>query len=211
MKTLFLLLATTLFATEPIVQLRTLRGPRDTNSINNNFRTQASDLRLQDSRIALLEAVQTIPSGLVAPIASETAPTGWLECDGVAVSRSEFSELFNVIGTAYGNGDGSTTFNLPDFRGRFLRGWDHGAGNDPDAGGRTVSASGGVTGDNVGSLQDDEFEAHIHQSPGNSQGADIGGGGGNFGFALAADKATTSTGGLETRPKNIFVMWIIKT
>jgi microcystin-dependent protein len=63
-----------------------------------------------------------IPSGVVFPFAGNTAPYGYLVCDGRAVSRTEFGSLFLMIGTSHGAGDGSTTFNLPDYRGNFLRG-----------------------------------------------------------------------------------------
>lgn len=59
-----------------------------------------------------------IPTAAVIPYAAATAPGGWLACDGSAVSRATFAELFAVIGTTYGVGDGSTTFNVPDLRGR---------------------------------------------------------------------------------------------
>ena len=60
----------------------------------------------------------TFPIGGILPYPSSTAPTNWLICDGRAVSRSDYSELFAVIGTTYGSGDGSTTFNLPNLKGR---------------------------------------------------------------------------------------------
>lgn len=60
--------------------------------------------------------------GEIKPFAGSTIPTGWLLCDGNAVSRATYSELFTVIGTTYGTGDGSTTFNLPDLRNRFMVG-----------------------------------------------------------------------------------------
>lgn len=78
--------------------------------------------------------------GQIIPLANETVPTGYLECDGSAVSRTTYADLFTAIGTAWGNGDGSTTFNVPDLRGVFLRGWDHGAGIDTDA--TAISVSG---------------------------------------------------------------------
>lgn len=81
-----------------------------------------------------------------------TAPTGTLECNGTTVSRSTYARLFSIIGVMYGAGDGSTTFNLPDFRGEFLRGWDHGRGVDPDRATRT-SRGDGTTGDNVGTKE----------------------------------------------------------
>lgn len=59
-----------------------------------------------------------IPSGVLAPYVAAAAPSGWLLCDGTAVSRTTYSALFAIIGTGYGAGDGSTTFNVPDLRGR---------------------------------------------------------------------------------------------
>lgn len=70
--------------------------------------------------------------GMVAPFAL-AAPAGWLECDGTAVNRTTYAALFSYLGTAYGIGDGATTFNLPDLRGEFIRGFDNGAGNDSGA------------------------------------------------------------------------------
>lgn len=63
-----------------------------------------------------------IPSGVVFPFAGSTAPYGYLVCDGRAISRTDYADLFMAIGTTYGIGDGATTFNLPDYRGSFLRG-----------------------------------------------------------------------------------------
>ena len=87
-------------------------------------------------------ALVTIPSGMLAPFAGTSAPTGWFLCDGQAVSRSTYSNLFAVIGTTYGAGDGNassgTTFNVPDLRGRTIAGQD-------DMGG---SAASRLTGDN---------------------------------------------------------------
>jgi phage-related tail fiber protein len=61
------------------------------------------------------------------------ADTGWLVCDGKEVNRSTYRALYLVIGEIHGHGDGINTFNLPDYRGYFLRGVDAGAGRDPDA------------------------------------------------------------------------------
>lgn len=65
---------------------------------------------------ALLAA--RVPPGSVQMYVGSSSPSGWLICDGTAVSRTTYADLFGIIGTAYGAGDGSTTFNLPDFRGR---------------------------------------------------------------------------------------------
>lgn len=80
---------------------------------------------------------QSVPAGSVFYRASNTIPNGYLECDGSAVSRATYSTLFSVIGTTYGIGDGSTTFNLPDLRGEFIRGWDNTRGIDS---GRAIGA-----------------------------------------------------------------------
>lgn len=63
-------------------------------------------------------APSTVPAGALAMYVAVSAPTGWLLCDGTAVSRSTYSALFAIISTTYGTGDGSTTFNVPDLRGR---------------------------------------------------------------------------------------------
>lgn len=63
-----------------------------------------------------------VPTGAFLPYGGTSAPTGWLLCDGAAVSRSTYAALFAVLSTTYGAGDGSTTFNLPDYRGRFVLG-----------------------------------------------------------------------------------------
>ena len=65
-----------------------------------------------------------IPKGVINTYAGSTAPNGWLICDGSAISRSTYSDLFNVIGTTYGIGDGDTTFNLPDLKGKIPVGYD---------------------------------------------------------------------------------------
>lgn len=66
-------------------------------------------------------AISFLPAGSMVDFAGTTAPSGWLMCDGAAVSRTVYASLFSALGTAYGSGDGSTTFNLPDYRGRFAR------------------------------------------------------------------------------------------
>ncbi|MER6144711.1 phage tail protein [Streptomyces sparsogenes] len=81
------------------------------------------------------------------------APAGWLLCDGTEVSRTTYADLFQVIGTQHGGGNGTSTFNLPDHRGQFQRGVDDGTGRDPDASSRTAANQGGATGDQVGSVQ----------------------------------------------------------
>ena len=80
----------------------------------------------------LTAAVESsVPSGAVMHFAMQSAPTGWLKADGSAVSRTQYPALFAAIGTTFGVGDGRTTFNLPDLRGEFVRGWDGGRNIDP--------------------------------------------------------------------------------
>jgi len=69
-------------------------------------------------------------TGMVVAFAVQAAPAGFLECNGAAISRTSYAALFAAIGTIFGVGDGATTFNLPDIRGGFLRGWDNGRGVD---------------------------------------------------------------------------------
>ena len=98
------------------------------------------------------------PAGMVSPFAGpvESIPAGWLLCDGSEISRTEYANLYDAIGVCWGVGDGSTTFNLPDLRGMFLRGVSGDSNNDPDAADRVVlNDNGGNTGNNVGSYQGD--------------------------------------------------------
>lgn len=150
-------------------------------------------------------------TGAVMPFAMASAPTGWLVCDGSAVSRTTYADLFAAIGTSYGTGDGSTTFNLPDLRGEFVRGWDNGAGNDPDAASRTDRGD-GTTGDNVGTKQGDEFESHTHVQNGWGNGTGTGSFNASTGEGTQRNvQPTDARGGNETRPRNIALHYCIKT
>ncbi|HWP27634.1 MAG TPA: phage tail protein [Xanthobacteraceae bacterium] len=88
-----------------------------------------------------------IPPGVVMPYAGTSEPSGWLFCYGQAVSRTTYAALFSAIGTTYGAGDGSTTFNLPDLRGRTVAGKDNMGGTSAD---RLTNQSGGLDGDVLG-------------------------------------------------------------
>lgn len=108
--------------------------------------------------VADWENAQTLPippAGSVNMYAGATAPLGWLLCDGSAVSRATYTDLFAVIGTLYGSGDGSTTFNLPDLRGRTVVG----AGSGPGLTPRALTASGGSETVTLGAS---EIPAHTH-------------------------------------------------
>jgi len=171
---------------------------------------------------------QLMPSGAILAYGGASAPSGWLLCDGASVLRADYSDLFDAIGTAFGAADG-THFNVPDLRGRFLRGADNAAGRDPDAAGRTAMATGGNTGDAVGSVQADEQESHTHTQDAhthslNANNRALYGGVNNVALggatsvpnvqetATASATATNqATGGNETRPLNANVNFIIKT
>jgi phage-related tail fiber protein len=102
-----------------------------------------------DTQIAGIPAASDMtPAGTVIYTARTTAPTGYLKANGAAVSRTTYATLFAAIGTTYGVGDGSTTFNLPDLRGEFVRGFDDGRGVD--------------SGRAMGSSQVAAFASHTH-------------------------------------------------
>lgn len=84
------------------------------------------------TQIKLVPDIQNsfVPTGTVLYITTAAVPTGFIKCNGAALSRTTYSGLFDVIGTTFGEGDGSTTFNLPDLRGEFIRGLDDGRGID---------------------------------------------------------------------------------
>lgn len=96
----------------------------------------------------------TFPIGAISEYAGATAPTNWLICDGSAISRTTYADLFNVIGTRYGTGDGSTTFNLPDLRGRVPVGLDN---NDTD-----FDTLGNTGGEKTHTLTISEMPNHVH-------------------------------------------------
>lgn len=131
-----------------------------------------------------------------------TPPTGWLVRDGSAISRAAYPELFAAIGTRYGAGNGTTTFNLPDDKGVFERGWDSSGSIDP---GRVF-----------GSIQLDEIKSHSHPPASGVQyflGETTGGGGEGVvtgSVDLVVMSATGATGGTETRPRNRAYLPIIK-
>jgi hypothetical protein len=86
---------------------------------------------LQQLEASLGSQASYTPAGTVGIFAMNAVPTGWLLCDGAAVSRTTWPNLFSAIGTTYGAGNGTTTFNVPDLRGQFIRGFDNGRGVDP--------------------------------------------------------------------------------
>tara|TARA_R110000868_G_C10972546_1_gene770338 strand:- start:359 stop:1363 length:1005 start_codon:yes stop_codon:yes gene_type:complete len=138
-----------------------------------------------------------VPAGAVIAFAMSIEPTGWLECDGSAISRTTYAALFSAIGATFGVGDGSTTFNIPDSRSEIIRGWDNGRGVD--------------AGRAFGSWQNGQIEAHTHSialRAGTPATAGVAGLGNN------ADNSSTgitgSTGGAENRMRNVALLYCIK-
>lgn len=107
-------------------------------------------------------AFNGVPVGTIVAYGGDknNVPEGWLLCDGASVAQADYPQLYAIIGSAWG--ESGSSFNLPDLRGRFLRGVDGGAGNDPDADSRVEIASGGNTGDDVGTLQIGHIQSHNH-------------------------------------------------
>lgn len=163
----------------------------------------------------------TSPAGAVCFVAQNTAPTGWLKANGAAVSRTTYAALFAALGTTFGAGDGSTTFNLPDLRGEFPRGWDDGRGAD--------------SGRAVGTTQAQGTQNHKHTMPMGFDGGSFYGwqdGSANpiYGSEVPSGANRTSVGATtqlnttlrlaytgemrdvnsETRPRNIALLAIIK-
>ena len=171
---------------------------------------------------------QAVPTGSVHLMASTTAPSGYLKCNGAAVSRTTYADLFAEIGTAFGAGDGSTTFNVPDLRGEFVRGWDDSRGVD--------------SGRNFATAQGDQNKQHNHSASATSTVSDPGHNhvyidqqahnegyrpwkaGDNdcgqrnkntssqfTGISVSTSVSVANDGGNESRPRNIAMMYVIKT
>jgi microcystin-dependent protein len=175
---------------------------------------------LTNDQIAILNNIESVgsPIGSIIIWPTPTIPTNYFECNGAALSRAQHSDLFGKLGTRYGVGDGTSTFNIPDLRGEFIRGYDHGAGNDLDAANRTDSG-GGITGDNVGTKALDTFHDHQHdldqrtvyQNSGTGSAADLYNNDNNndtvrTGFSVDGEFKS----GLETAPRNVAMVYCIR-
>ncbi|CDZ29419.1 Hypothetical protein NGAL_HAMBI490_42850 [Neorhizobium galegae bv. officinalis] len=156
---------------------------------------------------AAVDAIIGVAAGAIAPFAMVTPPAGWMKCNGAAVSRSTYAALFTAIGTSWGVGNGTTTFNVPDLRGYFLRGLDDGRGVD--------------TGRAFGTAQEDAMQGHRHDMLGSETPTSAGGSGNaapqyrTGSSATTRDPVTDGVNGTprtaaETRPKNIALPFFIK-
>jgi microcystin-dependent protein len=193
---------------------------------------------LQNQITALQGAV--VPPGTVVAFAGATAniPTGWVLCDGTLynyATNPQYAPLHAAIGVANGGTESLSEFNVPDFRGYFLRGLDSspGGANDPDVATRTKATTGGNFGASVGSVELDAFASHLHQlhDPGHTHptlenlmyyvgtgGVGASQSGPNWQANNAPATGSQVTGitmdtageSSETRPKNVAVNYIIK-
>lgn len=201
------------------------------NNVNSYFYNKRSgkylsmrndgELRYDGKRVLNADdLLGMVPSGTVLYFAGSRAPAGWLKANGAAVSRTAYAALFAAIGTTYGAGDFLNTFNLPDLRGEFIRGWDDGRGVD--------------TPRPMGSAQVDAVRQHYHGigyiSPNNDDGAFvvrnwttaeqqnlqfINGNGNSAIRTLSASSNLGTTNAIdesagETRPRNVALLAIIK-
>lgn len=111
-----------------------------------------------------------MPTGTMVQYIADTAPSGWMLCDGTAISRTTYSVLFDLIGTAYGAGNGSTTFNIPDLRGRIPMGAGTGLGNGSSGTGAptgtslTARSRGAWGGGETHTLTSGELASHSHSA-----------------------------------------------
>lgn len=217
---------------------------------SNNIEISVADselvFKIAGTEYGRITTSHLLPPGLILPhsVNANIGTAGryqFLYCNGQAVSRSDYARLYAAIGNRFGEGDGSTTFNAPDFRGRILRAMDDSAGRDPGAASRTAMNSGGQSGDAIGSVQaagtklpTNPFSttvssdgAHTHamsvfaRSQASFTGAatnfpvDVGTGGTDY--STDSDGVHTHTVGVtgggdqETRMINAYVAYVIKT
>lgn len=171
-----------------------------------------------------------VPVGTILTHAANTPPSGFLECNGSAISRSTYATLFSTIQTTFGVGDGSSTFALPDLRGQFVRGWANTGSTDAS---RVFGSSQTDQNKNHTHTTDSQtltgsvshLSASLAQNPGSASGvfskgssaSAVGAPSGGSGSAAAlgfdgthSHTISSSGGGTEARPTNIALMYIIK-
>ena len=202
--------------------------------------TNGGFLQTDGSGNLSFQIVAGVPTSAVFCVAVATVPTGYLECDGAAVSRTTYAALFAIIGTTYGTGNGSSTFNLPDLRGEFVRGFDNGRGADS---GRSIASSQGASNAShnhsislSGTTSTKSLTGNVSRisetfagagqatgvfSKGSNNDAPLTPGGpdssptGSFNFDGSHNHTFSASGtsgsqGSEARPRNVAMMYIIK-
>lgn len=199
----------------------TANSTANTANTTANSALSTANAATSTANTALSTAQALNPTGMVIWVAMSNAPAGFIKANGAAVSRTTYAALFAAIGTTFGSGDGSTTFNVPDLRGEFIRGWDDGRGVDSGRGfGSSQSkATAAPTTPFTGSTN--TVGDHSH-----SWGGIGGSGGNNAAFGSGYGVTSNSTGGAgshshsvtvngggdaETRPRNVALLACIKT
>ena len=213
----------------------TLTLPDSDGNANDVLQTDGS------GNLSFTALPQAVPTGSVHMMATTTVPSGYLKCNGAAVSRTTYADLFAIVGTAHGAGDGSSTFNVPDLRGEFVRGWDDSRGVDSGRGFGTAQGDNNKQHNHTASASTSiSPSAHNHLFPGDDQlGAAANNVGGWTDRAVASftyDATSTTSSGTsfvrrtsdqtltastsvsvansdagEARPRNIAMMYVIKT
>ncbi len=116
-----------------------------------------------DFNAANLTGIEGIPTATIVPWSTASVPTGFLECNGAAVSRSTYSALFTIIGTTYGAGDGSSTFNVPDLQDKVTIGKSNNKALASTGGANTVTKTGNIAGSTANaSLSTPQLASHSH-------------------------------------------------
>lgn len=160
-------------------------------------------------------------TGEISMFGASAAPAGWLECNGSAISRTTYANLFAVTGTTFGTGNGTTTFNIPDMRGYFPRGWADSGSIDSGRSFGSTQADAIASHSSVSTVTD---PTHVHLLSGNSGGSaggaspqgPTGGSGYNTSAGVTPSAtgitvATSYTGAIETRGINLALLFMIKT
>lgn len=167
---------------------------------------QLVDIEYDGTDLVLLDPIVPVQAGEVAFFAMNSAPAGYIKANGAAISRTVYATLFAAIGTTFGVGDGTTTFNVPDLRGEFLRGWDDARGVDSSRA--------------FGSAQSGQNLSHTHTL---TQVTIYDGGGANWGIPVTSSGGNpnaptgahpvsniAANGGTEARPRNIALLACIR-
>jgi len=194
------------FTTTSATTMRGLNMPASDGTAGQLIQTDGN------GNLSFIDVGSGLPSGAIIYVAQNTAPTDFLKANGAQVSRTTYSDLFAAIGTQFGAGDGSSTFNLPDLRGYFIRSWDDGRGIDDSRA--------------FGDTQGDAVINHLHRI--GVSGRDDQNFTGNGNHVMDSDagqkgtRRTTKNEGVyatnnstrvdasETRPKNISLLACIK-
>lgn len=199
-------LISSVFAQELIVDFESEESVVTVNDelrkTNENIKDNAADI----------SAINSVPAGSMTIWTTDTAPTGWLLCYGQAISRTTYATLFAVVSTTYGVGNGSTTFNVPDMRGRLPLGQD-------DMGGSSANVVTEAEADSLGGTEGDEDGVAAHTHPITEQmyseaGATtdhIADGGNSAGATLSITTDSTGDATAGNMPPYITLNYIIKT